>query len=387
MEKDKQVKSSRAGRYVGQSSGYSAFMPQPLPPNPPIKYDDEMQYLLSLADTALGRLDGSMDLVPDIDFFVYMYVSRESVLSSQIEGTRASLIDELELEAGLPVSSGSTDADEIRNYIEAMNYGLKRLEELPLCLRLLREIHEKLLAGVRGHNRSPGQFRKSQNWIGPEGSTIETAAYIPPCVEYMNESLGNLEKFLHSVEFMPILIRTGLIHAQFETIHPFLDGNGRVGRLLITLFLCQQKVLKRPLLYISHYFKQNQSQYYDMLQAVRKQQDGWEKWLKYFLRGVYIVAQESAKTGAGIISLRERHRQIVSKNLKTKSNLGLQLLEKLYRNPVVSPKTAAALLGAAQATTNALLNDFVELGILTEQTGKKRNRIYIYRDYVQMFMD
>ena len=387
MEKDKQVKSSRAGRYVGQSSGYSAFMPQPLPPNPPIKYDDEMQYLLSLADTALGRLDGSMDLVPDIDFFVYMYVSRESVLSSQIEGTRASLIDELELEAGLPVSSGSTDADEIRNYIEAMNYGLKRLEELPLCLRLLREIHEKLLAGVRGHNRSPGQFRKSQNWIGPEGSTIETAAYIPPCVEYMNESLGNREKFLHSVEFMPILIRTGLIHAQFETIHPFLDGNGRVGRLLITLFLCQQKVLKRPLLYISHYFKQNQSQYYDMLQAVRKQQDGWEKWLKYFLRGVYIVAQESAKTGAGIISLRERHRQIVSKNLKTKSNLGLQLLEKLYRNPVVSPKTAAALLGAAQATTNALLNDFVELGILTEQTGKKRNRIYIYRDYVQMFMD
>lgn len=381
---------NRAGKYISQPSGYKAFIPNPLPPDSSLIMDEEIIRLLSLADQNIGRLDGVCYAVPDTELFIKtiakMYVRKEAVDSSQIEGTRASLIDELELEAGLPASSGSTDADEIRNYIEAMNYGLKRLEELPLCLRLLREIHEKLLSGVRGHNRSPGQFRKSQNWIGPPGSAINTATYIPPPVPQMNEALDALEKFLHKADSIPVLIKIGLLHAQFEMIHPFLDGNGRIGRLLITLYLCQQKILSQPLLYLSKVLSQSRQEYSGLLSQISKNGD-WEQWLKFYLRAVVIAAEDAAAKIKEIVLLRNRHRQLIIDGMQSRAKSALVVLESLFSQPLVSFGKVAELLDVSNQTANNLLNDFVEMGILVEQTGKKRNRVYMYKDYVQMFMN
>jgi len=382
--------SNRAGRYVSQPGGYKAFVPNPLPPEPPGLMDEEIIRLLSLADQNTGRLDGACYAVPDTELFIKtiakMYVRKEAVDSSRIEGTRASLIDELELEAGLPVSSGTTDADEIRNYIEAMNYGLKRLEKLPLCLRLLREIHEKLLSGVRGYNRSPGQFRKSQNWIGPPGSAINTATYIPPPVPEMNEALDAFEKFLHKASNIPALIKIGLLHAQFEMIHPFLDGNGRIGRLLITLYLCQQKILSQPLLYLSKVLSQSRQEYYELLSQIGKN-GNWEQWLKFYLRAVVIAAEDASAKIKEIVLLRNRHRQLIIDNMQSRAKSALIVLESLFSQPLISLGKVAELLNVSNQTANTLLKDFVEIGILTEQTGKKRNRVYMYKDYVQMFMD
>ncbi|MBN1787018.1 MAG: Fic family protein [Sedimentisphaerales bacterium] len=382
--------SNRAGRYISQPGGYKAFIPNPLPPEPPIVMDEEIIRILSLADQNTGRLDGACYAVPDTQLFIKtiakMYVRREAVDSSKIEGTRASLIDALELEAGLPISSGSTDADEIRNYIEAMNYGLKRLEELPLSLRLLREIHKKLLFGVRGQNRSPGQFRKSQNWIGPPGSMINTATYVPPPVGQMNEALDAFEKFLHRADDIPVLIKIGLLHAQFEIIHPFLDGNGRIGRLLITLFLCQQKILAQPLLYLSKILSQSRQEYYDLLLQVSKN-GNWEQWLKFYLRSVIIAASDASEKIREIVSLRSRHRQLIIDSMQGRAKSALIVLENLFSQPLVSIGKVMELLDVSNQTANNLVSDFVEMGILKETTGKKRNRIYMYSDYVQMFMD
>ena len=237
----------RAGRYIKQLEGYSAFIPAPLPPEPPVRMDHELMRLLSDADRALGRLDGVSSILPNPNMFVAMYVRHEAVLSSQIEGTQSSLDDVLEFEVDAR-GEHPKDIEEVVNYVRAMNHGLRRLEELPLCLRLLREIHEELLKGVRGAERSPGEFRRSQNWIGPAGCDLNTATFVPPPVHEMKQALDNFEKFLHDTESNPRLIHCGLAHAQFETIHPFLDGNGRVGRLLITLLLCQQNILQKPLL-------------------------------------------------------------------------------------------------------------------------------------------
>ena len=241
---------TRAGRYITQIEGYQAFIPNPLPPSPEIVMDQEMWQLLSQADRALGRLDGSTDALPNPDLFVFMYVRKEAVLSSQIEGTQASLIDVLEFESQTLEPENPQDVAEVVNYIAALNYGLERLETLPVSLRLIREIHEKLLQNVRGSERKPGEFRDQQNWIGFAGCSLKEATYIPPPPSDMKTALDNLEKFLHDPKPMPILIKIGLAHAQFETIHPFFDGNGRVGRLLITFLLCEQNILKQPLLYI-----------------------------------------------------------------------------------------------------------------------------------------
>src|SRR6266849_3294936 len=265
----------RAGSYVSQIGGYKAFVPKPLPPDPPIQLDNEMILLLSQADMALGRLDGMSTTLPNVDLFVAMYVNKEAVLSSQIEGTQASLIDVLAFEADAALPENPQDIEEVINYINALNYGLGRLNTLPLSLRLIREIHGLLMQGVRGANRNPGEFRTSQNWIGHLGGTIQTAKFVPPSPMDMNRSLDNVESFIHTEKAVAILLKVGLVHAQFETIHPFLDGNGRMGRLLITFILCSEEVLLRPLLYFSYFFKQNQREYYQRLAAVHEEGD-WE---------------------------------------------------------------------------------------------------------------
>ncbi len=271
----------RAGRYIKQPSGYSAFIPADLPPKPPIKMDSKLIRLLSDAHGSLCRLDGVASVLPNVDLFVAMYVKQEAVLSSQIEGTQSTLENVLEFEVDAKGKDVPKDVEEVVNYVQAMNYGLQRLEELPLSLRLIREIHEILLEGVRGEHRTPGEFRRSQNWIGPAGATINKATFVPPPVNEMKQALGNFEKFLHDEDSFHILVQAGLAHAQFETIHPFLDGNGRVGRLLITFLLCEKGVLHQPLLYLSSYFKAHRAEYYDRLSAIRTDGD-WEGWLRFF---------------------------------------------------------------------------------------------------------
>ena len=248
---------NRAGYYISQPTGYKSFVPKDLPPEPPIEIDMEMIKLLSNADRSLGRLDGITQILPNPELFVAMYVQKEAVLSAQIEGTQASLIDVIDSDN---VSEKRKDVAEIVRYVAAMRYGLQRLDKFPLCLRLIREIHEILLKNSRGSGRNPGEFRKTQNWIGPAGCTLATATYVPPAVPDMNAALGNLEKYLNEEDGIPSLIKIALIHSQFETIHPFLDGNGRMGRLLITFWLCEEKILSQPLLYLSYYFKRNRSE-------------------------------------------------------------------------------------------------------------------------------
>ena len=374
--------STRAGRYISQPQGYRAFVPNPLPPSPPVAMDAPFVRLLSEADCALGRLDGAASILPNPDFFVGMYVRQEAVLSSQIEGTQSTLEDVLEHEAGLRGAEHPRDLAEVVNYVKAMNHGLARLAELPLSLRLIREIHGQLLEGVRGSEHTPGEFRRSQNWIGPLGCTLANAAYVPPAVHDMLPALDNLEKFLHD-DSLPVLVQAALAHAQFETIHPFLDGNGRVGRLLIAFLLCWRGVLSRPLLYLSLYLKARRQEYYDRLNAVRVDGD-WEGWLRFFLAGVAEVADGAARTARAILDLREEHRQLVAAKAR-RANLAQALLDMLFRHPVVTARSVEQGLGCTQPTANTLVNDFAAWGLLEETTGKLRNRRYRYGPFLALF--
>ncbi|MFZ0887940.1 MAG: Fic family protein [Candidatus Binataceae bacterium] len=348
--------------------------------------DEEMWNLLSKADLALGRLDGSTETLPNPDLFVFMYVRREAVLSSQIEGTQASLIDVLEFEAQAAEPGHPEDVAEVVNYVAAMNHGLVLLAKLPVSLRLIREIHAKLMQRVRGAERNPGEFRKSQNWVGPPGSTLANARYVPPPPHEMRQALDNFEKFLHQRQPMPALIKVGIAHSQFETIHPFLDGNGRVGRLLITFLLCERKILKRPLLYLSHYFKLNRSEYYDRLQAVRDRGD-WESWLKFFLQGVAQVAEEATLNARRIVKMREEHRELILNRLGRASGKALQLLERLYFRPIVSVQTIVEETGLSFANANGLAKQLETTGLLQETTGRKRNRRFSYGPYLELFQE
>jgi Fic family protein len=380
------LESTRAGQYIEQIEGYKAFIPTPLPPVPALVIDEEMLALLSQADRALGRLDGATDALPNPDLFVFMYVRKEAVLSSQIEGTQASLIDVLEFESQSLEPDNPQDVAEVVNYIAAVNYGLRRLQELPISLRLIREIHQELLRDGRGAERSPGEFRRSQNWIGPNGCSLTNATYVPPPPYEMMQSLDNLEKFLHSPQPMPTLIKIGLAHAQFETIHPFLDGNGRTGRLLITFFLCEQNILERPLLYISYYFKKYRSEYYDRLQAIRDS-GSWEEWLKFFLRGVYEVAQEATATARKIVSLKEEHRQLLLEKMGRRSGNAIALLESLYFRPIFTVEHAQNITSLSYPNANTLIKNLCDVGILQEITGQKRNRAFSYEPYLKIFQD
>lgn len=375
-------RSERAGRFVREpTADYSAFVPKPLPPDPPLRFNSDIAVALSEADTALGRLDGIVDVVPDPDLFVGMYVRREAVLSSQIEGTQSSLGDLLQEELE-PASEVITDVQDIVRYVSAMNYGLDRLDTLPLSLRLIREIHEVLLQDGRGSTATPGEFRRTQNWIGPEGATLATASFIPPSVPEMKTALGDFENFLHGPRAFPTLIEVGLAHAQFETIHPFLDGNGRVGRLLVTLLLVEREVLARPLLYLSHFFKLHRLEYYDRLTAVRLDGD-WEGWIRFFLEGVKETASEATWTAKRIFELREKHRQVI-----LDQNLGqhaLTLLSELFRHPVIDVNRASEIMSTSFATANGVVRKLEASGILKETTGQKRFRKYRYEPYVELF--
>ena len=374
----------RSGRYVKQPGGYKAFIPSPLPPSPKINMDDELWSLLSQADRALGRLDGATDMLPDPDIFVFMYVRKEAVLSSQIEGTQASLLDVLEYEAKAIENGQPKDVVEVSNYVSAMNYGLERLKVLPVSLRLIREIHEKLLVGVRGGERLPGEFRKTQNYIGPPGCTLAEATFVPPPPHEMHATLDNLEKFLHDKSPMPTLLKLAMAHSQFETIHPFLDGNGRVGRLLITFLLCEKSILRKPLLYLSHYFRVNRGEYYERLQAVRDA-GSWEEWIKFFLKGVYLVSQEATQTARDIIDLCEKHRSLIMSKHGRGTRSSLKLLESLYSMPITSVKGAMKVTGLTFPNANSLVTKFCSLGLVEEITGKKKNRAYVYNPYLAIF--
>jgi len=373
----------RAGRYIQQPTGYRAFIPVPLPPDPFLIFDTEMMSLLSSADRAIGRLDAATELLPNPDLFVAMYVRKEAVLSSQIEGTQASLDDLLEYEAKQVRRGKTVDVNEIVNYVEAMNYGLVRLESMPMSIRLMKEIHAKLLCGnVRGCEREPGELRRSQNWIGPDGCTLANATFVPPPPHEVLPALGALEQYMHEDTHTPPLIACGLAHAQFETIHPFLDGNGRMGRLLITFLLCWKGTLKRPLLYLSAFLKKNRSEYYDRLQAVRDHGD-WEGWMKFFLRGVQEVSREAAETAREIQRLREGHRQLIMDEIQGTAT-GFILLDYLFMRPVVNVNQVMEVIQKSYTMANNLVARFERLGILNETTGNKRNRIYSYDPYIAL---
>jgi Fic family protein len=380
-------RSARAGAYQRQPTGYRAFIPAPLPPDPPVQLEGGLQNLLSLADRALGRLDGAIQTLPNPDLVVFMYVRKEAVLSSQIEGTQSSLQDLLAAEAELvgPMALPK-DVDEVVNYVRAMNYGLGRLADLPVSVRLIREIHERLMTGVRGGHLTPGELRRSQNWIGPAGSTLADAAFVPPPHHVVPEALGDLERFLHTPGDLPILVRIGLAHAQFETIHPFLDGNGRVGRLLITFLLCEREVLSEPVLYLSHFFKRHRQEYYDRLQAVRDEGD-WEGWLEFFLRGVHTVSDEAAAGVRRILVLRETNRSDITTHLGRAAGNGHKLLDSLFDRPIVGVAEVREIIGTTYQAANSLVARLTKLGILHEITGYARNRRFRYEPYVRLFTE
>lgn len=372
----------RSGKYIQQLKGdqkYKAFMPEPLPFQ--LKDDPVLQSLLSKADLAVGRLDGITEILPDVDFFILMYVRKEATLSSQVEGTQATFADVLKASARIEDDETHKDVDEILNYINAMNYGLSRLESFPLSMRLIREIHERLLKGVRGEHKTPGEFRISQNWVG--GPTIETATYVPPPHAELPELLGNLEKFLHDESQVPALLKIGLAHTQFENIHPFLDGNGRIGRLLVAFYLCQQGILRKPLLYLSEFFKSNRREYYDKLHAVHEKDDV-ESWLKFFLTGVEKTAENAVITARKILKLRAEDTKKIA-SLGRSTERAMRLLNTLYKTPLVKVSDVERIAEVKNPNALTLVAKFVRLGILKEQTGRKRDRVFAYHKYINLF--
>lgn len=367
-----------AGRVIQAPGGYAAFVPAPLPPD--LAYDSALVLLLSRADAALSELSGLGRQLPNPHLLIAPYVRREAVLSSRIEGTRASLSDLL-LDEAEPERSGDGDVREVRNYVAALEHGLERLRELPLSLRLVRELHEHLMQGVRGDQATPGEFRRSQNWIGPAGSTPATAPYVPPPPDAMMDCLASWEEFLHARERLPDLIQCALMHEQFEAIHPFLDGNGRVGRLLITLFLVERGRLSQPLLYLSDYIEAHRQEYYDRLQRVRTEGD-WSAWLRFFLAGVEETARSAIRQASRLMDLRESYRQRLSR----KPN-ALRLLDELFVNPYLTAARAAQVLNVSNPTARQAIALLQGEGLLAEMTGRSWRRIYLARPILEVIED
>ncbi|MFA6142528.1 MAG: Fic/DOC family N-terminal domain-containing protein [Candidatus Omnitrophota bacterium] len=369
------------GKYVQQKTGYKAFIPEKFPPVGISLNEPQIIKLLANANLQLGKLDGLTKLLPDIDFFIFMYINKEAAYSSQVEGTRAKLTDALQAEVertpDLP-----KDVDDILHYIKAMNEGLNRLDKLPLSLRLIKEVHATLLTKARSSaNPYPGEFRKSQNWI--MGTNPADARFVPPPPEYVMEAMGDLEKFFYSHEDLPILIKAGLIHSQFETIHPFLDGNGRTGRLLITFYLCQQKILERPVLYLSEHFKKHRDLYFSMLDEYRK--GNIISWLDFFLKGIVRVAGEAIETSNKVIELREKDLHKVSELGRASKN-AIVLLKNLYRIPIINVRKIEEVAALSREAANQLVDRFVKLGILApKDKGKKYGRLFVYKEYLNLF--
>lgn len=365
---------------VVAGESYNAYVPFPLPPEPPLDLSG-LYTLLDRANAAIGRLDGISMILPDSSLFLYMYVRKEAVLSSQIEGTQSSLSDLLLFETtevpGVPID----DITEVSCYVSAMNHGLKRLEEFPLSLRLIREIHAKLMNNARGGHKQPGEFRTSQNWIG--GSRPGTAKFVPPPPEKLLECLDQFEKFLHDDRIkLPALIKAALAHVQFETIHPFLDGNGRLGRLLITFILCSQGILKQPLLYLSLYFKVNRQEYYGHLQSVRETGD-WESWLEFFLVGVIDTANQATETAQKIVHLFNRDHEKIKTSGKSTAAI-MMIYPYFQQRPIANSTSIRETTGLSQPTVIRSLSTLEELGIIKEITGKERHKIFVYAQYLNI---
>ena len=372
-----------SGRFEPQPGSYSAFIPDPLPPAD-LPVDERLLVLLSQADQEIGRLDGVVELVPDPDLFVFMYVRREAVLSSQIEGTQASLMDVLEFEALQEKAEPRVDVLEISNYVAAMRHGIARLADLPISRRLLCEIHAVLMNDVRGGEpqKTPGEFRRSQNWIG--GASPSTARFVPPPPDDVGPTFAQLETFLHDPSPIPPLIKIGLVHAQFETIHPFLDGNGRMGRLLITLWLVERAILRQPLLYPSLFMKEHRDEYIDRLQAIRDR-GAWGDWLAFFVDGMAQVAREATQRALQIVRLREDDRSRIVDQLGRRRASAHTLLDRLFQQPIVTARLVQELAGVSQPTASALVKDLARIGILTELTGRRRDRLFAYSRYIDLF--
>ena len=373
-----------SGSYVRQPTGYKAFIPEPLPPTPPLIMSDEMHTAMSRADRALGRLDGSIETLPHPELFLSMFVRKEAVLSSQIEGTQASLSDVIKAEAAVIDRARPSDVREVQNYITALNRGVALLETLPISTRLISELHAILMADVRGMHQRPGEIRDSQNWIGPAGCNLSDALFVPPPPGQIHGLLGQLEGFIHDESPLPPLIRIGMAHGQFETIHPFLDGNGRVGRLLITLFLVEKTILRKPVLYLSYYFKRHRSEYYECLQGLRERGD-WERWVLFFLEGMASVANLAAETAHKVLRLREDDRQTIIERFERAAATPLRVLDELYRLPMIFTARVARENKVSYPTANNIIQQMAEAGILFEITGRKRNRVYIYQNYMKLF--
>jgi len=372
----------RLGRYVTTSWGdeqVRAFVPPPLPPNPPVRLD-ALQLTLEQASQALGRLDGLASILPDLPLFIYTYVRKEAVLSSQIEGTQSSLSDLLLFEndeaPGVPLA----DVQEVSNYVAALNHGLARLRGgFPLSLRLIREIHEVLLSKGRGSEKQPGEFRRSQNWIG--GTRPGNAAFVPPPPELVTECMGQLELFLHDERpDLPVLVKAGLVHVQFETIHPFLDGNGRLGRLLVTFLLCAAGALHEPILYLSLFFKTNRQAYYELLDRVRVSGD-WEAWLDFFLTGVKTTADQAVNAARRIVALLEADRRKIESLGRPAASV-LRVFQHAQTNPILSISGTAEKTGVSFPTVANAVEHMQRLGLLREITGKQRKRLFVYDPYL-----
>jgi Fic family protein len=382
-ESDSDNPSGRLGRLVEIPVGgeiVRAFVPPGLPPTPPI---DILSLLpqLSAAERALGRLDGITVLLPRQELFLYMYVRKEAVLSSQIEGTQSTLSDLLRFETEALAGQPIDDIREVSNYVDAMMYGLGRLAEIPLSLRLIREMHARLLQSGRGGTKNPGEFRRSQNWIG--GSRPSNALFVPPPIGELDACLDQFERFIHEdASRLPPLVKAGLLHVQFETIHPFLDGNGRIGRLLVTLYLCVEGVLRKPLLYLSLYLKTHRADYYRLLQEVRER-GAWEAWLEFFLVGIAETANQAFDAATRIAELFKRDRERITVESE-RAGSSLRVHDLLQQNPFATPTALVERTGLTAPTVNAALADLQRLGVVDEVTGRRRGRVFGYRAYLDI---
>ena len=369
-------KKSPSGKLVRATGGYWAFVPGSLPPK--IEWDDALVSVMSKADIAMGTLSGLGETLPNPHLLIYPFIRREAVLSSRIEGTQSSLSDLLLFEATQVEKGG--DVREVQNYVRSMEYGLKRLNELPLSLRFIRELHGVLMEGVRGQHATPGEFRQSQNWIGSPGATLDEATFVPPPVPEMQECLNQLEKFFHSETRLPPLIEAALVHYQFEAIHPFLDGNGRIGRLLVTLLLCQRNALSKPLLYLSAFFEQHRQEYYDLLLKVSST-GAWRGWIEFFLRAVTEQSGDAVSRSRRLQELQHSYAQLVRE--KHLPPTAVQMVELILMKPVLSAKTAREYLKITSPGARKAIKALVEVGILTEITGRKRDKAYAANEVIK----
>ena len=373
---------NRAGHLITNLSGemaYKSFVPTPLPPKPSIELTEDMINLLIKANSQLAVLESIATRISNVELFISMYVRKEALMSSQIEGTQATLEDVLD-----PMIEANTNRNvaDVVNYIKATEFAIKRLHELPLCNRLIKETHAVLMEGVRGQEKSPGEFRRSQNWIGGQGSTLKNARYIPPSPDDMIEAMSDLEKYINADDELDALIRAALIHYQFETIHPFLDGNGRVGRLLITLFLMEKKVLSTPALYISYFLKKNRVEYYDRMTEVRAK-GNYEQWVTFFLRALLETAVDATATIDELIALHDKNAAVISGMGRAAKNAML-VFEYLEANPIIEIRKTAEALSITFNTASSAVKRLVDAGILVQTTNASRNRTFAYEDYLSI---